>query len=450
MPGLADMEELISTVSDKEVADYLREAFTCYGTSAYRACIVLSHIALFDGLRRKIKALAPVNAVAKSVSDEIEPLANAQKIFETPLIHKLRAANIISHLEAQLLEQLNNQRNKAAHPSGHVVTAEEARYVFAETIKKFLSQPIRETSYVVDKIISKIADPNFFPSAILGDMKEVVAQEMGNLDNQAMPFLFNKMGEVWAGSDPIAAKNASNFLLVLASQRDPDIRSAMIKYIIDPKSSEDKSAEFFSMLITCDPEILTSIKAGTKLRCRSLLLKNAVNLGVAIPYPQLRSPARVLGTCASVIGEEFMLTEMDEFADWVIAECPCAPEFIDSIRKSPKILASIFAKYLEKASSSNWGISNTFAAAAPSMDDALAQAVTDQQAFQFLAAIVRGAEWNGFGPLELANNKFSSLPNLKAKAVIFASANTGPTATSILNTLVVQTKYVDFVAKYLT
>lgn len=79
MSGLVDMEELISNVSDKDVADYLREAFTCYGTGAYRACIVLSHIALFDGLRRKVKALAPVNAVAKAVSDEIEPLANAQK-----------------------------------------------------------------------------------------------------------------------------------------------------------------------------------------------------------------------------------------------------------------------------------------------------------------------------------------------------------------------------------
>jgi len=63
MSGLADMEELISTVPDKDVADYLREAFICYGTGAYRACIVLVHIALFDGLRRKINALAPARTV---------------------------------------------------------------------------------------------------------------------------------------------------------------------------------------------------------------------------------------------------------------------------------------------------------------------------------------------------------------------------------------------------
>ena len=237
MAGLTDMEELIATVSDKDVADYLREALTCYGTGAHRACIVLSHIALFDGLRRKVKALAPVNSVAKSISDEIEPLAAAQKVFETPLIHKLKTAAILTELEAQILEQLNNQRNKAAHPSGHVVTAEEARYVFSETIQEFLSQPIRETSYVVERIIGKIADNNFFPSVRLGDMTAVVDQEMDNLDKRAMPFLIAKLAQILWSADETAAKNATNFFLVLASKQDPLIRALLVQKLIIPNSS---------------------------------------------------------------------------------------------------------------------------------------------------------------------------------------------------------------------
>jgi len=137
------MEELVGRVDDRDVADFLREALACYGTGAHRACVVLTHIALFDSLRRKVKALSPVNGVARTVSDEIEPLAAAQKVFETPLVHKLKAVGILTQLEAQILEQLNAMRNKAAHPSGHTVTAEEARFVFAEAIKKFISQPIR-------------------------------------------------------------------------------------------------------------------------------------------------------------------------------------------------------------------------------------------------------------------------------------------------------------------
>jgi hypothetical protein len=80
-------------VRDKDVANYMREAFVCYGTGAYRACIVLTHIALFDGLLRQVKALAPVNKVAKSISSKIEPLASGQKVFEKPLIDELKTGN---------------------------------------------------------------------------------------------------------------------------------------------------------------------------------------------------------------------------------------------------------------------------------------------------------------------------------------------------------------------
>ena len=351
MAGLTDMEELIAMVSDKEVADYLREALTCYGTGAHRACIVLSHIALFDGLRRKIKALAPVNAVAKRVSEEIEPLATAQKVFETALIQKLKAAGIFTELEAQLLEQLNSQRNKAAHPSGHVVTAEEARYVFSEAIQKFLSQPIRETSYVVDLIMGKIADKNFFPSTRLNDMAAIVYQEIENLDERAMPFLIAKLAQTLEQADLTAAKNAINFFLVLASKRDPNIRAAIIKKLIDPKSSDIKNAEFFSMLATCDPELLTLPEFGTKLRYQALMLENAKTVGVAKPYQELRNPAHVLGASVNVIGEEFMLTEMRDFTEWVIKECPYLPEFIVAISESPKIFRALFAQYLTKAAS---------------------------------------------------------------------------------------------------
>jgi hypothetical protein len=76
------MEELIATVPEKDIASYLREAMVCYGAGAYRGCIVLTHIALFEGLRQKLLALAPVNSAAKAVSVIIEPLAASQKVFE--------------------------------------------------------------------------------------------------------------------------------------------------------------------------------------------------------------------------------------------------------------------------------------------------------------------------------------------------------------------------------
>jgi hypothetical protein len=442
------MEELIATVGDKDVANYLREALSCYGTGAYRACIVLTHIALFDGLRRKIKALAPVNSVAKSVSDEIEPLATAQKVFELPLIQKLKGAGIFTQLEAQLLEQLNNQRNKSAHPSGHVVTAEEACFVFSEAIQKFLSQPIRETSYVVDRIIGKIADKNFFPSALLNDMEAVVDQEIANLDAVAKPFLITKLVQAREGGDATAAENASNFLLVLASKRDPSLRSLIVAKLIDPKASIHKNAEFFSALITCDPAILSLLEPGTKLRIKALLLINFAALGVSLSYQQLRNPVRVLGACLEVVGEEFMRTEMQDFTNAILAKAPCSPEFVAAASGSPILFASLWDCYLKNAASSQFAISKRIAEAAPAMDKPLSVAITDEQAFWFLAAIVCGAEAGGFAPKALCNDNFNDLPEIKAKALEFAETSASPAAT-ILGAQDLKIELSDFIAKYL-
>jgi len=179
------------------------------------------------------------------------------------------------------------------------------------------------------------------------------------------------------------------------------------------------------------------------------LLKNAAAIGVTKPYQELRNPAHVLGACVNAIGEAFMLTEMTEFTDWVISKPPYAPEFIVAVSKSPTILAALFAQYLAKAASSTWDHSNSFAYAAPAMDIPLAAAISNKQAFTILAAIVHGAQWNGFGPQEIASNKFNSLPHLKMKAFNFAAGNVGP-AEAILNAQKVEVNFTDFLAKYLS
>lgn len=448
MAGLTDMEELVGSVSDKDVADYLKEALACYGAGAHRACVVLTHIALFDSLRRKIKTLAPVNGVAKTVSDEIEPLAAAQKVFETPLIHKLKAAGILTQLEAQILEQLNTQRNKAAHPSGHSVTAEEARFVFAEAIKKFISQPIRETSYVVDAVVGRFVDQNFFPSSNLPDMVAVLGQELSNLDSAAKPFLLSRVVRSLDESDPTIAGNARNFLLALVARRDATDRPIIIKGFLDPKSSDAKFAELVSMLVASDPTLLSSLEPGTKLRVKTLLKLNADAVGVALPYQQLRHPAHVLGSCVAELGEAFVLGELSDFSDWVVEKTPYTPELFPPLAHAPIIFGRLFEKYLDRAGSSQWGESNAFAAAVPALDAPLASLATDEQAFRLLAAIKRGAEWNGHGPMAVVNSSFGTLPALKSKAKSLAAADPAKAA-AVLAAQHVQMQLATFLTQHL-
>ncbi|MEJ0076856.1 MAG: hypothetical protein WDO17_15670 [Alphaproteobacteria bacterium] len=448
MAGLSDMEELIGTVSNKDISNFLREALACYGTGAFRACIVLTNIALFDDLRAKIKAIAPTSTVAKAVSDAIEPLAAAQKVFETPLIHKLKTAKIISELEAQRLEQLNDHRNKAAHPSGHEVTAEEARFVFSEAIQKFISKPIRQTSYIVDEIISKIADKNFFPSTMLPDMRAVAEHETENLDPTAIPFLISKLVATSNGSDPDAGRNARHFLLAWASKRDDQIRKCMTTALMKPMASVDTNSEFISMLIAADPRLLPEVDNITRQRTRALLLKNAAEFGSIAPYSQLRSPAHILGACLREFGEAIMISEMGDFVDWVVVNTPDIPNLISDCANAPNILSRLFAGYLERASSSQWTTSNAFAQAVPPLDPPLAAVLTNADALKLVAAFVKGADWNGFGPMEIAGNQFAALPLIRQKAKSYTTSN--PTeAQAVLVDRGIFVGLADFVLKYI-
>jgi len=64
---LTDMEELISKKFDIEIQEYMKEALSCYMASAYRGCIVLSYIALFEDIYNKQEGLSATNSKAKQL-----------------------------------------------------------------------------------------------------------------------------------------------------------------------------------------------------------------------------------------------------------------------------------------------------------------------------------------------------------------------------------------------
>lgn len=448
MTGISDMEELIAKVPEKDTANYLREAFVCYGAGAYRGCIVLTHTALFEGLRAKLQGVAAVNSKAKAVLKVIEPLASAQKVFESKLIDEMKAGAIITQLEANILEQLNKQRNKAAHPSGHLVTAEEARYVFSEAIQKFLSQPIRQTSVLVDAIITRLPEPNFFPGVTLADIKLVVDEETENLDDLGLPQLVAKIADLLDGTDTSAIRNAGRFLLALAGRKDTKLRESIIKFAIIPKATTDKHATLIMQLVATDPGILDKAPPATRARIAALLLSGGKEVGVAVPYAELRNPAHVLASAAKELGEAFMLANFKDFTDWVIEQAPTSPEFISAIASSTTLFSQLQLRYRTQAAHSQFAESNSFAGLLPGMDATLGDSISDEDAFWLLAAVAKGADWGAYTPIALRDAHFEAVPQLRAKALAFVAADTSK-AEEILSEYHLAESPAEFTSKYL-
>lgn len=419
---MRDMEELISTVPEKETAEYLHEAFVCYGAGAYRACVVLTHIALFEGLRAKLNAVAPVNQAAKTIVEIIEPEADAQRVFEKTLIDKMKAGQIISQLEADILHQLNRQRNKAAHPSRHRVSAEEARFVFSEAVTKFLSQPIRQTSVLVDEICARLSGPNFFPAKRMEDVRLIVTQETENLDPAATPLLIKGLVRLIDGSDEGTADNAHLFLLGLADQKDPAIRNHMVRFVITPKSSSETDIRRISELIAQDPEILKDVPPASRLRLMTLLRRNleeTVNNKNSL-YNSRSNPAQILARIIEENGEDFVADHFNEYALEVIDTTPTAPDFIKSIKNAPQLLGRLQENYRLEAGHIKFGHANAFARVLPGIDAELSDASSDEDAWRLLVAVTKAERIGAFDAADLAKGKFQSLPGLRTKALTFA------------------------------
>lgn len=69
---LRDMEELLNSVFDIEIKDYMREALNCYNSGSYKACVVMSVIAGIYDLHKKVKAQANSNHKFRQLDMEVE------------------------------------------------------------------------------------------------------------------------------------------------------------------------------------------------------------------------------------------------------------------------------------------------------------------------------------------------------------------------------------------
>ncbi|EFO0124378.1 hypothetical protein D1O60_12540, partial [Escherichia coli] len=217
MSSLRDMEELISDIVDVELKEYMREALTCYMTGAHRACVVLSFIAIFEDLLKKLNGMASTNKVARAIFAEINKKREEQKVFENDLLNRLKSEKIITDIDADFLTVLKTLRNKAAHPSGHKPTAEEARYVFSETIGRFLSKPILSTTQVADEIISKLTNAYLFPTTNIQDHATVVNEGVKNLHHDGYSYLLKKLLQSLDNPNEQIQVNAKRYLLGLSS-----------------------------------------------------------------------------------------------------------------------------------------------------------------------------------------------------------------------------------------
>ncbi|WP_170324569.1 hypothetical protein [Ruegeria arenilitoris] len=444
MGGLTDMEELLSEISNKEFVDYMREAIACYNGGAYRGCIVMSYIALFDDIREKLGELAKVNRDAKKIWQDVEKRVGDQEVFESYMADQLKSKGLLEEKKYQRLNLVRDLRNKAAHPSGVHATAEEARFVFQVVIREFLGESLLKTTHAVDALVGDLKSSNLFPTQKISDTKEIVEDELSKLHEKALPYLIAQLLNARESSDNTTCQNADRFLVGMASMGSGEVRVLLRKMVIIKCCVDDDNAKFIGRMISADANLLDCLAKKDHARVCKLLVKHAKvsKSGLTSNYAH---PARQMKSLASGFEEDFILENYEDFFSELLTQNPYTPMFFNSLQGKGKLVDRLLEKWKSNAGSSTFEVANKFAGSIEEIDLAVGKLLDEQASLEITVAVMEAADWGAFEAKSLVKSKFSDAPKLVAATKQFI-ADRETEAESIIASSSVTGSLEDFVA----
>jgi len=420
MKGLSDMEELLGRIENKGMVDYMREAVGCYHAGAYRACIVLSYIALFDDLAQKLHELARTNTTAKKISKDVKQRQSDQQVFETYMVDQLKSAKLVTEAEASTLEQVRVCRNKAAHPSGVHASPEEARFVYFEVIDKFLSKRLLLTTQAVDALMLRLSNANFFPTTDIKETRSIVESELASLHEGVFPYLVEQLVETCNDSDQNTAKNVRRFIVGLSYlQRDeltPHIRKRLVK-------AKAESTDYRNVIVraaSANPTILDGHDAPSLIRIRSLLEAAVSETKASVAVTQFSHPVYLLGSMLDTLGEAKVLAEFADIANKIVDKYRYTGSLVKRLAATAELKKPWLAKLKKEAGSSTFDTANRFAANVPDIDGQLEELIKPKDAFELVVAVCHAADTGAFTSRDLRSGRFLAVPKLREMALAYA------------------------------
>lgn len=450
MAHLTDMEELLASIPGLDIRDYMREAMNCYMAGAYRGSLVLSYIALFDDLLAKLGELANVNAAAKAIFLDATKKKADQDVYESFLIDQLTSKNLIKGLDSSFLTTLRTLRNKSAHPSGHKPSPEEARFIFFEVVDRFLSRPILSTTHLVDDVVARLKNTNFFPSTAISDIRNVVGDELASLRDEAMPQLVAKMAAAITSSDAATRRNASLFLIGLSKLDSTAANSALQSKLIGPKADDAAYHDLLIQVLSANGKLISGLNGTTIGRIRAMLALKISEITSALSETKLIHPTSALISISSAIPETDFVTTFKPELEALFGKRAHSEFVVKLVRERPSLLSIYLPILLATAGSSDFATANSFSNAVDKLDESLSALLTDEQAFQLVVAIAKAADWGAWSAKAVVSAKFAGTPYLRSKTLAFAAAKPVDASVYINDQLGEAKPISDFIAANLT
>lgn len=417
MAHLRDMEELISTIDDINMQNYMREALRCYMTDAHRACVIMSFITIHENIYIKLDRLSLVNSTAKKIHDEISPLRDNQVVFEKEMIDRLSKENIITKLDASFIEILAKLRNKAAHPSGHSPSAEEARYIFSESITRFLSKPVLSAHQISDEILESLGGGNLFPTLKISDYAVIAQHELSRLTVEGLPYLLNKLIKNLDDTNETIKSNALRFILGMGSEgAKEETLSSLRRILIEKHIHKTERENCIVLLISCNYRLLEGLNDPTYIRMNQVIISNNEQVDPTISTNKTKNPLQNLKSI-SKIDPIIAKSKLSGATEAIIQKFKYNTDLYAIIKNTDWMMDVLFETLLNMARAYDFGPANEFAKFIVNADDEISQLLTEKQCFSLLAGIYKAKTYGATQSERIVNSNFKSVAKIREKAV---------------------------------
>lgn len=425
---LRDMEELLHKIINPVRKDYMKEALSCYQVGANRACIVLSVIAMVDDLYEKVKALSLINGDANTILQDIDMKKAAQQTFEQDLIDQLCSKGLLTKLDATISTQLKTLRHKAAHPSGHVASAEEARYVFSAVIDNVLSKELKHTMQLVHDIIHTLDNNgNYFPEYRFERTSSIAINKIEHLHEDAYTPLIKKLFE-----KAIIDKHSNSYLFIISLRNfQNQVFQEKLASEIQNYASNDEAFLLFPFLFSESNNLLKKIKENqiTLERLNSLFLKHQNTADfTSFPTAMTSEKNKFFFRNADTIKEFELFTYFESSLKNYLNKYKFNMEI--EIWKIPEAKTILLEIYNENLKSNPYPSSNDVATFLK--NGGLSEIeITDQEAFDLCESLEVAATNGAFTCKGIVNTYYNDIPTIKSKVLNYLEENSGLTPSSV-------------------
>lgn len=416
MAHLTDMEELVSSIKNEHIRDYMGESLACYMAGAYRASVVLTFIALFDDIIDKLGELGRVNKKAKNIFDTASQKRADQDVFETYLIDQLKSSLLFSTLDAEFLEMLRKLRNKAAHPSGHHASAEEARFVYHEAVSRFLSRPILSTTQLADEILASLSNANMFPSTNIDIITKVVKKELENIHFEVYPYLISKVLDKTQETDTETSKNSRFFLSGMARTGDPAAIAALKTYVIEKKVSNKAYKSAIFSLLCSNGKLFSDLDEVTYHRISVLVAEQISAVELTVEHTKFSHPATLFISLLTQNNHAFVIEKLGGELDAFLERFTYSAYFCGHIYKFENAKALLLTKFYNRASSNDFQTANNFLKNVSDIEKSMGNSFSPIEAFKLIINIIQAANWGAFAAVDMRNATFGTIPKFKKLA----------------------------------